>query len=97
MSLIENRKTIDAILTETDDIPLIEGQNIPVIYTDGPAAVEILGQNVRITYFEYRTIAGERVKSPTLEMIRPLKSCLTGAVRILVERKLAETGRSPRH
>lgn len=54
---------------------LVEVTSVPVVYSDGVAKVLVEGGNVRITFFEYRTIAGERVKMPILEMVRPVESC----------------------
>lgn len=74
---------------EDDGIRMIENPGIPVIYSDGVADVEVEGEIVRITYFEYRTCLGKRVKSPVMEMIRPLKTCRTGLIGAMVARKLA--------
>lgn len=49
---------------------LVEAE-VPTIYSDGPAKVELHGHNIRITYFEYRELAGEIVKMPVLAMWVP--------------------------
>jgi len=79
---------------EDDGARIVENPGIPVIYTDGVADVEIQGDNVRVIYFEYRTVLGKRVKSPVVEMIRPLKTCGNGALAALIARKLALIGRA---
>jgi hypothetical protein len=53
---------------------LVEVANIPVIYVDESGRVEVEGNNLRITYIEYRTFGTERVRVPAVEIIRPLVS-----------------------
>lgn len=73
---------------QADEIPLVSSeQGVPVIYSDGPGEVEIHGQIVRITYFEFRGEGPDRVRRPVLEMIRPLATCATGRIGELVARK----------
>lgn len=53
---------------------MVEVTSIPVIYADGVGRVVVEGNNVRVTYIEYRTFGAERVKMPVLEMVRPIAS-----------------------
>lgn len=66
-----------------EEARLIENINVPVIYCDTFASVTIEGENVRIVFVEYRYVAGERVRSPVLEMIRPAKSCAGMLVHVI--------------
>lgn len=79
---------------------LVEITSLPVIYSDGPARVVIEGPIVRVTYFEYRMIAGERVRMPVLEMIRPVSSCVPGLIQAMIQREAAvaeDIGRALQH
>lgn len=80
-------------LTETGLEPrLIEDLGVPVIYCDGPARVSIEGSNVRIVFFEYRRIEGERVRVAVLEMVRPMASIQMGNILALIAAARAENG-----
>jgi hypothetical protein len=71
---------------------LIEDVGVPVIYCDGPAKAFIEGSNVRIVFFEYRRIEGERVRVGVLEMVRPLASVQMGNIVALIAAARAEDG-----
>lgn len=52
--------------------------DVPVqaIYADEIASAEIVGSIVRIMFCEKKTLDGERVRIPVVELLRPLESCL---------------------
>lgn len=73
---------------QADESPLVSPeQGVPVLYSDGPGEVEIHGQIVRITYFEFHGEGPNRVRRPVLEMIRPLATCGDGRIGAMVARK----------
>lgn len=59
-------------MAKGDTIPTIENANIPTFYVDGCLSVDIRDGNVRITYFEYRRIAGVMSKCPSFDVVGPL-------------------------
>lgn len=82
--------------TDADEAPLVTSDHeVPVVYADGIGDVEILGDNVRVTYFEIRTIAGVRMRNPILEIVRPLRSC--GTLSQMMAQKLGTTGQRHNH
>lgn len=70
---------------------LIDDATMPVIYCDGPARVLIEGSNVRILFFEYRRIDGERVRLGVLEMVRPLASIQMGNILGMIAEAKSDT------
>ena len=92
MSLTIKNQSDVLQLIETDDAPLVENHaGVPVVYVDGIADAEVHGEIVRVTYFEYRTVGGAKVKNPVLEMVRPLRSCQSGELALLIARKSGAT------
>lgn len=57
---------------QIDEARLIDMGPVPAFYVDGIAMVEISGPNFRAVFFEFRTIAGKRVKVPVAEIIQPI-------------------------
>jgi hypothetical protein len=92
-------KTIPAPsrLIDNEEIPLVNDTSVPSVYADGIADVEIHGDIVRITYFEYRGAGTDRARYPVLEMIRPMASCQTGVIGAMVARKLGKPGGGKAH
>lgn len=68
---------------------LVDCGPVAVIYADGIAGVIVNDPNVRIMFFEYREIDGERVRVPVVEIIRPIVSCEAGALLRLIAQKRA--------
>lgn len=65
---------------------LVEVTSVPVIYCDKVGKVTVEGNNVRVTYVEFRTLGAERVMMPVLEMVRPLTSIKTGDLVEMIQR-----------
>lgn len=55
-----------------DNARLIDIGPVPTFYVDGIATVEISGPNFRVVFFEFRTVAGKRVKVPVAEVVQPI-------------------------
>lgn len=68
---------------------LIEVDGLPSFYADDVASVLVIGQNVRVTFFEYRLLCGERVRYPVMDMIRPLASVRSGELIRMITESLA--------
>lgn len=84
-------------LATKEEPRLVEVTSIPVIYADGIGKVVVEGNNVRITYMEYRTFGNERVKMPVLEMVRPLASIRPGEIMTLVRAFVGMDGSEVAH
>lgn len=69
---------------------IIEPFVIPDIYADDIAMVELVGPNVRLTYFTWQE--GQRVV--VCRLVRPRES-IRGMVRLLLEQALAAEGSGP--
>lgn len=74
-----------------DDTRLIECGSVAVIYADGIAGVFISEPNVRLIYFEFKEIGGERVRCPVIEIVRPLMSFQPGHLQRLIAQSRAKT------
>lgn len=73
---------------------VVENPNVPVVYVDGLLDIEINEPNARLTFFEFRHLGSELVKSPVLEMIRPAGTC--GQVFAAMKRRLEERQKKSR-
>lgn len=69
---------------------VIDTGPVQVVYADDIASAEIVGQNVRILFVETKTIDGERLWVPSIEMIRPLQSCLRLTLRDLLQSQIVQ-------
>ena len=74
---------------DEDQIPLVEVDDVPVIFADGPAKVEINGDVIEVTYARQSTLDGRKVRLGVLKMIRPVRNCGKGGLWELISRALA--------
>lgn len=78
----------------TDEIPVMEVNQVPEVYCDGACSAELIGDNVRVTYFALRRIGGTKMRVPVLEMVRPLKSFGQGSMGRLIAQARANARQS---
>lgn len=83
---------------EIEGIARIEADNVPEYYSHGAGKAEIMGSDVRVTYYAPRGSGTAKVWVPVIEMIRPLASCGKGDMMRVIERALAlERDAKPHH
>ena len=82
----ENKNS--AIERIEEEVPLIEVEEVPVVFAEGPAKVEIEGDNIEVTYFRYSHSGGRRIRVPVIKMIRPMRNCGKGGLWELISRAL---------
>lgn len=50
---------------------VVECEPVLMVYADDVSSVEVCGNNIRLTFVQYRTIGGQKVAVPVLELLRP--------------------------
>lgn len=74
---------------EAEEAPaVLEFNSVPVIFADGIASALLVGNNVRITFYERRLLDGKEVRVAVLELVRPLASCLELSLQAMLQAQM---------
>ena len=76
---------------------LIEVNSLPSYWINGIAKVEVFGPIMRITNYEFRRYAGELVKMPVIEIIRPTDADIVTEFKELLRLALTDQAEGALH